>query len=146
MVLGQRTQKATVERPHRAVLFVLSLAIVLSSGCGASSRVRIPFLSRSPQEAAGHRVERALSDARTQVASQSAYTTAVRYNPATCDCPSWEAKLFGRWQRVELRPAPTREEQQLTHARVQLTGDYTEGSTGWRYPALRWAPAFVDAP
>lgn len=119
--------------------------MVFSSACGASSRVRIPILSRSPMDAAGHRIDRALQLARERVTSQSFYKTAIRYNPATCDCPSWEAELFGHWQRVDLIPVPTRQDQQLTRARIELTGEHVEGSTGWRYPVLHWMPILDDS-
>lgn len=120
-----------------ALCFCLGLAL-FSSACGANGSVRLPFLNRAPQDVAALRVDRALDDARNAVLDQPAHEIAVRYNPATCECPAWEALLYGEWQRVDLVPTPLRADQTMQRARLQTTGETLLSSSGWRYPRLRW--------
>lgn len=100
--------------------------------------MRLPLLTRTPLEAANIRVDRALDDATIEASSQDRYLAKLRYNPATCACPPWEAELFGRWQRVDLQPEPPRAKQSMREAWVIVGPLWTESSTGWRYPVLRW--------
>jgi hypothetical protein len=76
--------------------------------------------------------------------------TTVRWNPAACECPGWEARLWGRWVRVGLEvpdeagltvPAQDASNAEVPAARrrvtLSLTDDIVESSTGWRYPVWR---------
>lgn len=142
--VAQKTQRGRAGRGLVVALVLLGLA--LSAGCGASDRSRVPLLFRSPMEAAQLRIDRALSSAREQAADQPSIRAALRYNPATCACPPWEARLFGHWQRVDLQPPPSRDQLAMEHAQLTPTGGYIEGASGWRYASFTWALDADDAP
>lgn len=143
--LGARQRQS--HRVRRGLVVAAALwVLAFNAGCGASDRARVPLLFRSPLEAAQLRLDRALTSAREEAADQHTIRAPLRYNPATCACPPWEARLYGSWRRVDLQPPPSREQQGLQHAQLTPTGAYVEGASGWRYATFAWALSADDAP
>ena len=96
---------------------------------------------RDPVEQASRRLSLAQDEAWRAVATPKDVQVALRYNPASCDCPAWEAFVFGRWERVALEPRPGAEHRAMTSALVSTTGRSTRSSQGWNYAVLTWRPA-----
>lgn len=112
-----------------AVLFVL-LTAALHVGCNKQI-----FSFRDPLSAAERRVDRALAESLRAAELQSEVTTQLRYNPAPCEGPDWEAWLYGSWVRGELRPEPARRAGTI-EGRLRVTDERVEGANGWRYPVF----------
>lgn len=75
--------------------------------------------------------------------------TLVRFNPSDCECPAWEAYLFGRWERVTLvagRYAPEDVGAALASsswprelvmvARLERRDEISRDEWGWGYATL----------
>lgn len=94
---------------------------------------------------AARRVERADARADEAVRNVESVDVRVRHSPAPCDCPAWEAWMFGRWVRVELR-ADDEDAQPLPidgePVRVTLlpTAEVATADNGWNYPVFRVNP------
>lgn len=91
-------------------------------------------------EQAIRRSHQALDEARRAIAAPAHLPVTLRYNPGDCQCPPWEAVLYGEWQRVELEPATTRNERSMTRAAISFTGRSASSRTGWNYPIVVWSP------
>lgn len=117
----------------RLVVLALALSVFWSAGC---NKQIFPF--RDPLLLAQRKVARAVDEGAASAELQSEVTTRVRYNPAPCTCPDWEAWLYGRWVRGALRPEPptSRAPQEL---RLRVTSEREEGENGWRYPVFELA-------
>lgn len=125
-----------------ALIALLSLAVASAACGGGRQRIGISFVGRSAHELAPLRLHRALDDATAKASRHDGFLAHVRYSPADCACPPWEAHLHGRWQRVDLRPTPSKDAQTMTEALIYLTDDRTRGASGWYFPVLDWkAPA-----
>ena len=130
-----------------AIAVLLATAGGTLTGCGGRSATPdVPVVERSPAEA---RIARGLTRAEQAIASLNAVQTDVRVNPAPCDCPVWEARLYGRWVRVEVERVPvvdasgasTEPPLPETGSSLRMTLSRTNrmvtSDTGWTYPVVR---------
>lgn len=110
--------------------FMVLVSAAVHVGCNKQI-----FSFRDPLAAAERRVERALDESLRAAELQSEVTTRLRYNPAPCEGPDWEAWLYGGWVRGELRPEPL-ERASIIEGRLRVTNERVEGANGWRYPVF----------
>ncbi len=81
---------------------ILILVVLLSAtaiGCGGPQQT----LSQTAQANALAGVELSLSAARDTAANVEGIFTLLRWNPAGCNCPDHEVRLYGHWTRCEIR-------------------------------------------
>lgn len=78
--------------------------LLLSIGACSAPQSEVPAAAQAT-DAARSRVHRQVDRADDAQRSTPELVTMIRWNPADCDCPPWEAHLFGRWERLTLLPA-----------------------------------------
>ncbi len=126
-----------------AATLLLSLS---PAGCSAPQSEQPAALAAT--DAARTRVHRQIDRADSEQRSTPELTTLIRWNPADCECPPWEARVFGRWERLTLLPsrdagnavnellgradwsAPP-----LLSARLRPESEVTRDQWGWGYAA-----------
>jgi len=137
-----------MKSPRSHALTCLCAALVGFVGaCGGSQTADdAPVIERTAAEI---RTARALARADQSLEAIDVVETDVRVNPATCDCPPWEALLYGRWTRVALErtpvPGPEGDEVEppmpadgtVFTLTLERTNRAVPSDTGWRYPVLR---------
>ena len=89
---------------------------------------------------AARRVERADARAGEAIRGLESVDVRIRHSPAPCDCPAWEAWMFGRWVRVALRAddeQPLAFEGDPVHVTLLPTEEMESADNGWNYPVFR---------
>lgn len=120
------------EHGHPLLYPLLLLAVVLTPfGCGTSQTIHQQALSQ---------VHLSVADAQGNSETDTLELD-LRRQPARCDAPPWQARLWGRWQRVELaNPPEDIDDSSVFRQKVKITNRTVEDSNGWRYPVLEIIP------